>query len=62
MVKITYRMRQMLDRYSCRDSYDTITVPYIPHPYPGTSLYYIKIDRFNYLVLGKDDIIKMEEV
>ena len=62
MVKITYRMRQMLDRYSCRDSYDTITVPHPPQLSPGTSLYYIKTDRFNYLVLGKDDIIKMEEV
>ena len=62
MVKITYRMRQMLDRYSCRDSYDTITVPDLPQITPGTSLYYIKTDRFNYLVLGKDDIIKMEEI
>lgn len=58
MVKITYRIRRMIDRYSCIDTYKEIIVPHTP----GTSLYYIKTDRFNYLVLGKDDIIKMEEI
>lgn len=62
MTKITYRIRRMIDRYTCVDSYRDITVPTTPTLTPGTSLYYIKTDRFNYLVLGKDDIISMEEI
>ena len=62
MVKITYRIRRMIDRYRCVDNYNEITVPILPEPAPGTSLYYIKTDRFNYMVLGKDDIIKVEEI
>ena len=62
MVKIVYRIRRMVDRYSCIDTYNEIKVPSLPTPTPGTSLYYIKTDRFNYLVLSKDDIIKMEEI
>ena len=62
MVKITYRIRRMIDRYSCIDTYKELIVPHTPTLTPGTSLYYIKTDRFNYLVLGKDDIIKMEEI
>ena len=62
MVKITYRIRRMIDRYSCVDTYKELIVPHTPTLTPGTSLYYIKTDRFNYLVLGKDDIIKMEDI
>lgn len=57
MTKITYRIR-----HRCVDSYRVITVPTAPIPIPDTSLYYIKTNRFNYLVLGKDDIISMEEI
>ena len=59
MVKATYRERHFLDKYRCID----YTRELFAHSYwQDGDLYYFKVDRFNYKVLGIEDTISIEEV
>lgn len=62
MIRITYRARRFIDRYSCVDTLHTFVTGSMPEPAPGTSQYYFKNDRFNYKVIGADDIVSVEEI
>ena len=59
MIKITYRERTFIDKYRCIDKERTAVGGSMFNP-EGTSLLYIKVDDYNYLVISKDDIIKIE--
>ena len=59
MVKVTYRERHFLDKYRCID----YTRELFAHSYwQSGSLYYFKVDRFNYKVLSVEDTINIEEL
>ena len=59
MLKVIYRERHFLDKYRCID----YTGELFAHSYwQDGDLYYFKVDRFNYKVLGVEDTINIEEV
>ena len=59
MLKVTYRERIFLNRFRCIDYKKELkALSY----WRSGDLYYFKIDRFNYKVLGVGDTINIEEV
>ena len=59
MLKITYRERIFIDRFKCIDYKKELKAWSY---WQSGDLYYFKIDRFNYKVLGVEDTISIEEV
>lgn len=59
-MKITYRERRFIDRYTCVDTEKTFhaTDYFIPEK---TSLYYFKVNEFDYKTVAKEDIIRIEQ-
>ena len=59
MLKVTYRERIFLNRFRCIDYKKELkALSY----WRSGDLYYFKVDRFNYKVLGIEDTISIEEV
>ena len=59
MLKITYKERHFISKYRCID----YTKELFAYSYfVAEDLYYFKVDRFNYKVLGIEDTISIEEV
>jgi len=58
---VIYRERHFTSPYTCVDFERKLhAISYfIPD---GTSLYYFKVDRYNYKTVGKEDIIRIEGV
>ena len=58
-MKVTYRERQYITRYTCIDREKTFYAKdyFIPK---GTSLYYFILNEFNYKTVAKEDIINIE--
>ena len=59
MLKVTYRERIFLDRFRCIDYKKELKAL---NYWQSGDLYYFKLDRFNYKVLGIEDTISIEEV
>ena len=59
MLKITYRERIFIDKYKCLEFKKELKVWSY---WQSGGLYYFKVDRFNYKVLGVEDTISIEEV
>ena len=59
MVKVTYRERHFLDKYRCIDYKRELKAWSY---WQSGSLYYFKVDRFNYKVLGVEDTISIKEL
>ena len=59
-MKITYRERHYITKYTCMDFERTIFADdyWIPD---GTSLIYFKVNRFEVKTLAKEDIIRIEK-
>ena len=59
MVKVTYKERHFIDRFRCIDYKKELkALSY----WQSGDLYYFRLDRFNYKVLGIEDTISIEEV
>ena len=59
MLKVTYRERIFLNRFRCIDYKKELkALSY----WRSGDLYYFKVDRFNYKVLGIEDTISIEEL
>ena len=59
MVKVTYRERHFIDRFRCIDYKRELKAwDY----WQSGGLYYFKVDRFNYKVIGIEDTINIEEL
>ena len=59
MLKVTYRERVFIDKYKCLDYKKELKAWSY---WQSGGLYYFKVDRFNYKVLGVEDTISIEEV
>ena len=59
MLKVTYRERVFIDKYKCLDYKKELKAWSY---WQSGGLYYFKVDRFNYKVLGVEDTINIEEV
>ena len=59
MLKVTYRERVFIDKYKCLDYKKELKAWSY---WQSGGLYYSKVDRFNYKVLGVEDTISIEEV
>lgn len=57
---ITYRKRIFLDRYTCIDK--PISTRVICFAFVQGDLLYYKKDRFNYLVISKNDLLSITGV
>lgn len=57
---ITYRKRIFLDTYMCIDK--PISTRVICFAFAQGDLLYYKKDRFNYLVISKNDLLSIKEV
>ena len=59
MLKVIYRERVFIDKYKCIDYKKELkALSY----WQSGDLYYFKIDRFNYKVLGIKETISIEEL
>ena len=59
MVKVTYKERHFIDRFRCIDYKKELkALSY----WQSGDLYYFRLDRFNYKVLGIEDTISIEEL
>lgn len=59
MLKVTYRERIFIDTYKCIDyKKEFKALSY----WRSGGLYYFKVDRFNYKVIGIEDTISIEEM
>ena len=62
MLKVTYRERHFIDRYSCIDyTRELFANSYWRDGISG-ELYYFRLNEFNYKTLGLEEIISIEEV
>ena len=62
MLKVIYRERHFLDKYRCIDyTRELFAYSYWQDGISG-ELYYFKVDRFNYKVIGIEDTINIEEL
>ena len=59
MLKVIYRDRIFLDRFRCIDYKKEFKAWSY---WQSGGLYYFKVDRFNYKVIGVEDTISIEEV
>ena len=59
MVKVIYKERHFIDRFRCIDHKKEFKAWSY---WQSGGLYYFKVDRFNYKVLGIKDTISIEEV
>ena len=59
MVKVTYRERVFIDRFRCIDYKKELKGWSY---WQSGDLYYFKVDRFNYKVIGIEDTTSIEEV
>ena len=59
MLKVTYRERVFIDHFRCIDYKKELKAWSY---WRSGSLYYFKVDRFNYKVIGIEDTINIEEV
>jgi hypothetical protein len=53
---VTYKERQFLTKYTCKDSIIKITVQ--KFAFQQGDLLYFKKDSFNYIVIAKNDLIE----
>lgn len=60
MLKITYKKRYFLDRFTCVDDTQIILVK--NKAFERGELVYFNKDPFNYFVIEKENIIKIENV
>ena len=59
MLKVIYRERVFIDAYKCIEFKRELKAWSY---WRSGSLYYFKVDRFNYKVLGVEDTINIEEL
>ena len=59
MVKVIYRERVFIDRFRCIDYKKEFKAW---NYWKSGGLYYFKVDRFNYKVIGVEDTISIEEL
>ena len=59
MVKVTYRERHFIDTYKCIEFKRELKAWSY---WRSGNLYYFKVDRFNYNVIGVEDTISIEEL
>ena len=59
MLKVTYRERVFIDTYKCIEFKKEFKAWSY---WRSGSLYYFKVDRFNYKVIAVEDTINIEEV